>query len=150
MLTQLGLMAHLCGALTNAAPAAKPVRTAALAAITSLCSHQSQSQINFFQYGGVNTLLQTLLQAERSDDEVLAALTLLERVLAPIPDCRDIMDSARGMEVLAQVCCYSSCHSRHLYAGSAEYSWKLANKVIVADVRHVEALKLFEQRAGAS
>jgi hypothetical protein len=102
-LTQLGLMAHLCGVLSNAAPAAHAARTAALSAITSLCSHQSQAQINFLHYGGINAVLQTLLQADRADDEILAAVTLLEHVLAPMHECRDIMEKVRGMEVLAQL-----------------------------------------------
>jgi hypothetical protein len=103
VLTQLGLMAHLCGVLSDTAPAVRPARTTALAAIAALCAHQPQAQANFFQYGGVNTLLATLLQPEHADEEARGALTLFETVLAPLPECRDIMESARGMEVLAQV-----------------------------------------------
>ena len=55
------------------------------------------------QYGGVNTLLQALLQPERTYDEALAAVTLFESVLARLSECRDLMESVRGMEVLAQV-----------------------------------------------
>ena len=96
-------MAHLCGMLSRPDDEARPARTAALAAITSLCAHQRQSQLNFFQYGGVNAVLETLLQPERDDAEVLAAATLVERILAPMQECRDIMEKVRGIEVLAQV-----------------------------------------------
>lgn len=103
-LTQLGLMAHLTGILAKESNSSLPARTAALAAITSLCLHQRQAQLNFFQYGGVSTLLQAMLQEDRcADDETAAALVLFEGVLAPMPECRDIMESVRGMEVLAQV-----------------------------------------------
>lgn len=96
-------MAHLCGMLARPGDEARAARTAALAAITALCANQRQSQLNLFQYGGVNTLLQTLLQPERGDAEVLAAATLVERILAPMQECRDIMEGVRGIEVLAQV-----------------------------------------------
>lgn len=102
-LTELGLMAHLCGMLSNPANDARAARTASLAAITDLCANQRQSQLNFFQYGGVNTVLQTLLQNEHDDTEMLAAVKLVERVLSPMQECRDLMESIRGIEVLTQV-----------------------------------------------
>lgn len=103
-LTQLGLMAHLCGVLSFNAEAAAPARAAALSAITALCATQPQSQVNLFRYGGLNAVLTTLLQQHsRSGGELLAAVTLLARVLAPMPEVRAIVADVRGFEVLAQL-----------------------------------------------
>jgi hypothetical protein len=102
-LTALGLMAHLCGMLSNPADDARPARIASLAAITSLCANQRQSQLNFFQYGGLNTVLQTFLQTEHDGAEMLATMKLVERVLAPMHECRNLIENIRGIEVLTQV-----------------------------------------------
>lgn len=74
----LGLMGHLVGILTDSSTDAASARLAALAAIRALCASLPQAQSDFFYYGGVSTVLQSLLQDECGPDETFAAVSVLQ------------------------------------------------------------------------